>query len=221
MSDCEPVCSRCKVTSSLMWQRDKGGAILCLDCHTAAKNAKSSPAPSSSSSSTEKCSETSHIGKQQKSTAKSVQVHTASPQPDLPTLGMTTRRTTRSHERARARQLQQQPVTSATPIPHATSIPPTSPSNGTTSTDKPVLKEDTSTLDVTKGASIPDVTKGATSSRDKAETPPLSSSSHGTISNSKSRRSLNQGRPILAPHSQQYMVTANSIEHKVGERIIL
>lgn len=40
MADSEgPVCSNCKATSSLMWHRNKSGAILCLECHNAEKAA--------------------------------------------------------------------------------------------------------------------------------------------------------------------------------------
>ena len=43
MSGGDPVCSRCKSNSSLMWQRDSEGAVVCLECHTAEKEAKTLP----------------------------------------------------------------------------------------------------------------------------------------------------------------------------------
>ena len=30
----EPVCAQCKVTSSLMWEKNKEGEVLCLECHS-------------------------------------------------------------------------------------------------------------------------------------------------------------------------------------------
>ena len=33
----EPECSKCHVTSSPIWRRNEDGAIICLECHSAAK----------------------------------------------------------------------------------------------------------------------------------------------------------------------------------------
>lgn len=48
-----PVCARCKVTSSLMWEKNKEGEVLCLECHSnsiqdpaAAATSTDQPAPS-------------------------------------------------------------------------------------------------------------------------------------------------------------------------------
>ena len=34
----EPVCARCKVTSSLMWEKNKEGEVLCLECHSSTRH---------------------------------------------------------------------------------------------------------------------------------------------------------------------------------------
>ena len=38
----EPVCARCKVTSSLMWEKNKEGEVLCLECHSSTRHEPSS-----------------------------------------------------------------------------------------------------------------------------------------------------------------------------------
>ena len=92
MADTEgPVCTNCKVTSSLMWQRSKNGAILCLECHNAEKTTKSS---ASSETSSHSSSYTERVP------------HSNSP-PRIASPNVTTRRATRSRERnTRAKQNQ-------------------------------------------------------------------------------------------------------------------
>ena len=34
----ESVCARCKVTSSLMWEKNKEGEVLCLECHSSTRH---------------------------------------------------------------------------------------------------------------------------------------------------------------------------------------
>ena len=54
----EPECTKCHVTSSPIWRRNEDGAILCLECHSAAKklekerSSESTPQPQNAGQST-------------------------------------------------------------------------------------------------------------------------------------------------------------------------
>lgn len=40
----EPICARCKVTSSLMWEKSKEGEVLCLECNSSTRQELASTA---------------------------------------------------------------------------------------------------------------------------------------------------------------------------------
>lgn len=40
----EPICARCKVTSSLMWEKNKEGEVLCLECNSSTRQELASTA---------------------------------------------------------------------------------------------------------------------------------------------------------------------------------
>lgn len=44
----EPICARCKVTSSLMWEKNKEGEVLCLECNSSTRQELASTASSRS-----------------------------------------------------------------------------------------------------------------------------------------------------------------------------
>ena len=90
-SDSGPECVRCKSTSSMMWQRNQSGAILCLDCHSQEKRTRSSRSPQRRCSGNfeNSNSSSSHNGNQGQAEKLSVK----------PTATVSTRRTTRARER--------------------------------------------------------------------------------------------------------------------------
>ena len=214
MSECDPVCVRCGVTSSLMWHRDQEGAVICLDCHRTQKAAQSALTSSESpTSSLKKDSLKPHAP------SNSKPVPQVSTQPELPSLGVTTRRTTRSHERAKARQQQQQQQQLQAQQSN-TSVPPSSSGNGSLTSEVSSASITTSLSSSSQGASSTKAEsgKGSNTTRDKTETPSppvVPVSGHGMASVSKNRRTLKQGQPIQAPENLAYTVTANSIEYMV------
>ncbi len=156
-------------------------------------------------------------------------------QPDTASSGMVTRRTTRSHERAKARLQAQQantptppppPPPPPTPLPNDSSTPPTPNITDTTS------QLDTDNLSTTTPANTPvgpapvgPTPVGPTPAGPEVEehthpASPVHMTTHSSAgSNSKNRRSLIQGHPMQAPQPQPYMVTTNSIQHNVRHLI--
>ena len=57
----EPVCAGCKATSSLMWEKNKEGEVLCLECHS---NTRQDSANTSSSNPEQPVNETTAAGAQ-------------------------------------------------------------------------------------------------------------------------------------------------------------
>lgn len=199
----EPVCTRCKVTSCLVWQRDKGGAIICLDCQAAEKSAKTPlpwvPPPHVSA------------GKAAKATSKQTQqtVNQATPaqsQPEQPTSGVTTRRTTRSHERAKARQQQHQQhqqhsSLTASPSP----APPTA------------VQSSSGGHDLSKRVESPTPPAVVESTLDIPSPVPSSNGHSTTPATFTSRRSLRQSQSVQAAEHELYTVTSNSMQHQVQQ----
>ena len=201
----EPVCTRCKVTSCLVWQRDKDGAIICLDCQAAEKTAKTPlpwvPPPHVSHS----------AGKTAKAASKLTQqpvnqVTPAHSQTDqsLPVSGVTTRRTTRSHERAKARQQQQHTASpSPAPAPPTTAAQSSSGGNGSSkvveSPTPPAMVE-----------GILDTPSPVPSGNGQAGTTPATFTS---------RRSLKQSQSVQAAEHELYTVTSNSMQYQVGQDV--
>lgn len=189
-----PVCSRCKVTSSLIWKRDNDGSIICLDCQTSEKAAKQIPPWKGEGEP--------HItGKASSSTKPVGQSSTAQqPEQSVPVSGVATRRTTRSHERAKVRQQQQQQKQGSVeavalvpaPTPTTTAVQPS-----TTVSKGPVPSP----------SSVPQIVETLDS-----PSPAPSASDHNTA---PSRRSLKQGQAVHAAEQGPYTVTSDSIQHKV------
>ena len=53
MEEGDPVCVRCKATSSLMWHKGEDGAVLCLECHSNAEKASGSSSKANSETSSQ------------------------------------------------------------------------------------------------------------------------------------------------------------------------
>ena len=199
----DPVCARCKSTSSLMWQRDSEGAVVCLDCHTAEKVAKSRSSPSTESVSSQN-------GKPSRSSGKSTQRHSPSPLSIPVQSGVTTRRTTRSHERAKARQQQQQQQqqqqTLTTPPQQAvtTRVPSPAPA--------PVSTAQQPSVETTISTTIPD-------KPEKPDTPPPPQPTAAIAPAERGRRSLRQGPVVRAPENSPYLLSSNSVQHQVSFQI--
>ena len=198
MSESEPVCTRCQATSSVLWQRDQQGAIICLDCHTAEKT-KSDAAlretegkdESGQHDSSEKPS-----GKPNKHAAQN------SSENSVPMSGVTTRRTTRSHERAKARQQQQQQQEQQQQSQESHSS-----SGGSPSPDTSVQLSNSKTEGTNK------ILASVVTSQ--IDTPSPSPSANGQITTFRSRRSLMQAPSVRAAEDQAYLVTSTSLQHKV------
>ncbi len=86
MSQRNPTCVKCKATSSLMWQKSSNGTLICLDCQTAEKKANSNSLSPQSTKSTASSNQSDRTVQNDKNLSQ------------LP--GPTTRRSTRSRERA-------------------------------------------------------------------------------------------------------------------------
>lgn len=224
MSESDPVCSRCNVTSSVLWQRDQQGSIVCLECHTKEKAStlRTDSGESDVSGKKEGSGQSdarSLSGKQSgKSKQNSVVSQTDVPSP-VPVMvsGVTTRRTTRSHERAKARQQQQQQQQSQSQSQETSSSSGASPS----SSPQLPLSEGAGT----QSASKPDasnITSSKVSPPSQVDTPSPSPSGNGhtsTPTTYRSRRSLTQGEPACAAEHQNYLVTTNSVQHRVRHRV--
>ncbi len=194
----DPVCARCKGTSSMIWQRDQRGAVICLDCHAAEKAAIKASSNSTSDSTT-------FTGKQNKTSKSSHQVSSSSSSSSDSSTGIATRRSTRSHERAKAKQLQQKE-----------DLAKTESGNGCfEEVEDTVGMDDQLAKDKTKLA-LNDLSKQhSPSSRAETVTAPSSGGPPSPCS-SVSRRALRQGQPMPAPESQPYILTCSSLEHQVS-----
>ena len=184
-NDGGPECVRCKSTSSMMWQRNQSGAILCLDCHAQEKRTRSSRSPQRRCSATFENSNSSsnHSGNQGQVEKPSVK----------PTATVNTRRTTRARERNnRAKQqTQSASVNSTSPSP----APSTTNSNGVCyrglaekSNSKPI--------------------NGSHGDREDSDDYQHQQKSRRSIN-------LKQGQPMRAPRAEAMIVTSDSIIHKV------
>jgi len=221
LSGKDPACSRCHATSSAVWQRDSEGGIICLDCR-AAENAAKQFSTSNLGIEGEKTQ--SQTGRQTSSGRANSKSNQQSSQLEVSVsasvTGVTTRRTTRSHERAKARQQQQQQQeSSAAVLPlsaSATAATLTTTSTTITSTAQP-------TPTPTSAPAKTESSKGSATSaiirdHDKPDTPspaPSGNGSSNTVATSRSRRSLRQGQPVQAASFEQFIVTSNSVQHKV------
>lgn len=206
-----PVCTRCKVTSSLMWQRDRDGAIICLDCQAANKKTTNAPSPWVPGSVPEPGKTVKSIPKPTQPTQQPAPVPSQSEE-SLSVSGIATRRTTRSHERAKARQQQQQNQQSA----HSLAAPPTAPP-----TVIPTVTVIPSSLDETKGSGTASPTPPVppvvpVESKLDTPSPVPSGNGHNTAPAFTSRRSLRHSQPVQGAEHDPYTVTSNSIQHQVG-----
>jgi len=204
----DPVCSKCKGTSSNIWQRDQKGEVICLDCHAADKAASKSFVPLSHGVSDSSASN----GKQSslhKGTSRSSQHASSSSSSsslvEVSSSGITTRRSTRSHERAKARQQQEQEQAK------------TEGFVADESGDGSVGEEKDKKL--TASDSSKPVQQGSPpSGRDEggvvSQTPLAAPAS--PCGSSISRHSLRQGPPAQAAESLPFVLTSWTIEHQVG-----
>ena len=199
----EPVCIKCEATSSLLWQKNQSGALLCLECYSHEKRNRlsRSPAPQRTTSSAQAASSESNntSSSSQSSTSNNQQAQSVTDKPSTSkhhTSTINTRRTTRARERTnRAKQQQQvqqqqQPVQQVLNVGSAASTPP-SPATSTNSTSK-----------------------------EKVNSKPSLNGTHdcdnsGEDGQQKGRRSLKQGQPTRAPSPEAVIVTSDSIIHKV------
>ena len=206
----DPVCSKCKGTSSLIWQRDQKGEIICLDCH-AAEKAASKSFLSLSNAISDSSTSNGKQGSPHKGTSRTSQ-HTSSSSStgslvEISSSGITTRRSTRSHERARARQqLEQEQAKADNYIAEETGDGSIGEEK-----DKKLLASDCS-----KAVAQPGSPPG--SGRDEGGVVSQTSlaAPASPCSSSSSRHSLRQGQPVQAAESQPFILTSWTIEHQVG-----
>lgn len=209
MAQRNPVCSKCKATSSLMWHKSPNGSIICLDCQTAEKKANSSSPQSTRSASvlsdtTSQC----HIDKTSQSQSP----------------GPTTRRSTRSRERAnRAKQQQSQNETNSSSVTNSNG---TTPKDTTACNNVPSASAPTGNKE-TKQSIKPDVPKGPIV-KDKDPVPSANGASATSYTNNFRDHHINQwqrGRrsmsfklfqPTKLPISHPEIVTSDSMSHKVS-----
>ena len=225
-----PVCIKCKATSTLLWQKNQSGALLCMDCYSQERRTRSSRSPQRLASSTSTLSSESNSipssSSQSTTTTNATTTTATNPQAQSSekpssnkhhqTCTISTRRTTRARERNnRAKQQQQQQqqqqqlqqqqqqVQQVQTVASASGSTPPSPA---TSTD------------------------GAASGKEKVNSKPsLNNGTHDRGDNvnggeedpgkGTGRRSLKlkQGcrQPTKAPSPEAMIVTSDSIIHKV------
>lgn len=215
MAQRNPVCTKCKATSSLMWHKTPSGSIICLDCQTAEKKANSS-SPQSTRSASVLSDTSSHTDKNSQSQSP----------------GPTTRRSTRSRERAN-RAKQQQTQTEITNLNSVATGNGTTPKDTTACNNVPIASVLTGNKD-TKQSVKSDNTKGPiTKDKDSSSSgangaPAVSSLScnfrdHHINQWQRGRRSLSFKvfQPTKLPISQPEVFTSDSMSHKVRAFILI
>lgn len=216
-SNSDPVCTRCKATSSFIWQRDQKGAVICLECHSTEKSVSKAPSnlgsvsldPQSSGKQNNLHKSLSKMSQQSSSSSSSSSSSVA----EVSVSGVTTRRTTRSHEREKARQQQQQFQQEAVLQKLEASGSSVEESENasvdeTQSKDKCKLAiGDKSTPHDTPSNRVDSITTQGLGNCGGPSSPDCPTSS---------RRNLRQGHPERAPDSQPYVLTCSSIEHHVS-----
>ncbi len=202
MSQRSPTCVKCKATSSLMWHKTTNGSLMCLDCQTVEKKTNSnSSSPQSTRSTTSSAS-----GQYDPTPSQNEKTDALSQSP-----GPTTRRSTRSRERANKAKPQSIPQDNP-PIVVETNVSVCTASNSLPSTpnnSKDSIKENKSEKPVKDNelVGVQPVPVPATAFRD-----------HHISQWERSRRSLSLKlyQPVRSPVAQPEVVTSDSINHNVS-----
>ena len=214
----DPVCSRCGANSSLIWQRDQKGAIICLNCHSMEKSVSKTPpniniADPPTSGKQNSVPKSSLRVSQQSSSSSSASYSSAA---EVSMSGVTTRRAARSHERAKAKQQQQLQQGSASVR---------SDSNGGHGDEVvPAGMDELQGKDKSKSViseflnnCLPQDCPGNKAELAAVQSPGTACRSPSPCSSTRSRHNLRQGYPVQAPKSQPYVITSSSIQHQVSE----
>lgn len=202
------VCVKCKATSSLLWQKNQIGALLCRDCYSQERRTRSSRSPqriaSTTTASTSTTETTNSMTSSSCATTTNQQAQSQSSEKSstskYQTSSVSTRRTTRSRERNnRAKQQQQQQQKEVQQVQNVASASMSTPPSPATSTNGVSVKEKVNSKPLSNG----------THDRD---------TSNGEDGQQKGRRSLKlkQGQPTKAPSPEVMIVTSDSIIHKVN-----
>ena len=220
-SNVDPVCTRCKTTSSLIWQRDQKGAVICLECHSTEKSASkttnfgSEPQTSGKQSSVHKTLLRMSQPASSSSSSSSSASSSSSSLADVSVSGVTTRRTTRSHERAKAKQQQQLQQGSVLVKLEANGRNADESEN--TSIDE-LLNKDKSKSVVCEllNKCTPQDSPGNKVEGTTMQSPGYGGGPPSPGFSTSSRHCLRQGQPMQAPKSQPYILTCSSVQHQVG-----
>ena len=223
-----PVCIKCKATSSLLWQKNQSGALLCLDCYSQERRTRSSRSPQRIASSTSTSSSESNstpTSSSQSTTTTNATTTTTNPQAQSSekpssnkhhqTCTISTRRTTRARERnnrakqQQQQQLQQQQQQQQQQVQQVQTVASTSgstPPSPATSTDGAASGKE-------KVNSKPSSNNGA---HDRGDNVNGSEEDPGKGMGRRSLK-LKQGcrQPTKAPSPEAMIVTSDSIIHKV------
>lgn len=216
LNSTEPVCERCRSTSSLIWQRDQKGEVICLDCHATEKTASKASANLSSVTSDSPSQNGKQNSPHKASSRSSQQVSSSSSSSsltDVSNSGVTTRRTTRSHERAKAKQqqLQQQDLVKVEACASGFEE-----ADNAAAVDEQLVRDNNKAVTSDLGKTV---SHGSPSDKTDSITTQNSGNSGGPpspCSSTSSRHSLRQGQPVQAPESQSYVLTCSSLEHQVS-----
>jgi len=197
MSQRNPVCARCKSTSSLMWHKTATGTIICLDCQKSEKASSNSSSPQSSRSTTSTHSDISGS-------------HNKNNNSESP--GPTTRRSTRSREKAI--KAKQQLSVGQDDVPAPPSIP---------STQNTVIPE--ATVTVSSSVEVSDVVKDPDRSSIALEkdcpspVPPLPRGYDDEWKRGRRSLSLKLYQPVKLTPAEPSIVTSDSVIHNVSSFI--
>ena len=203
-----PTCVKCKATSSLMWHKAANGSLQCLDCQRTEKTNSNSSSPQSTRSTTSVHSDTLSSQNEKNSTSQSP--------------GPTTRRSTRSRERANKAKQQSTPQGSPSAV---TVLPPSNPPASTPTNSQPSTLNSNGNKDAVKSEKAP-VAKDKDVAQPVAPVTlkdhhPVTLKDHHINQWQRGRRSLSLKlfQPMKLPVAQPSVVTSDSMNHNVSSSL--
>lgn len=203
----EPICARCKVTSSLMWEKNKDGEVLCLECHSSLRQEVATDRPivaAAATPSTPSSSLSNLVSNKSAAVADTLSVTSSSSsetQPQPPAAVVTGRRTRLRNAKGRYGKAPASAAKNSASTPSSASSAPPTQVGGSQSSNAPALlplSQQPSSSTTENGGGIPNHSK------------------KGGVRLGRRSQVLRSGKPSKAPIFDPTILTSDTVLHKAS-----